>query len=217
MIAENVPHVLQALAMTYPDATTELVHQNPWQLLVATILSAQCTDRRVNMITPRIFARYPDASSLALGSPDEVESLIRDCGLFRSKAKNLIKTAQRISSEFGGEVPRDRQILMTLPGVGRKTANVVLSSAFGQDAIAVDTHVFRLSRRLGWSQAKEPLATEKDLMAILPQSTWSDAHHWLIWHGRRVCHAVRPACHSCPLLAWCPQVGVKPMTEALGR
>lgn len=217
MTAEHVTRVLQELARAYPNATTELVYENSWQLLVATILSAQCTDKRVNMITPRIFARYPDAASLALASLDEVEYLIRDCGLFRSKAKNLIKTAQRVSTEFGGEVPSDRELLMTLPGVGRKTANVVLSSAFGQDAIAVDTHVFRLSRRLGWSQAKDPLVTEKDLMAILPQSTWSDAHHWLIWHGRRVCHAVRPACHSCPVLAWCPQVGVKPMAEALRK
>ncbi|MDA8193787.1 MAG: endonuclease III [Thermaerobacter sp.] len=208
MSAEEVAAVLQRLRTAYPQAGTELVHDNPWQLLVATILSAQCTDKRVNMITPRIFSRYPDAAALAGAPLEEVENLVRDCGLFRSKAKNLSRTAQRIAHEYGGEVPADRDVLMTLPGVGRKTANVVVSNAFGQPAIAVDTHVFRVAHRLGWSTAKDPEATERDLMTLVPQSLWSETHHWMIWHGRRVCHALRPQCEPCELAAWCPRMGV---------
>ncbi|PSR30298.1 MAG: endonuclease III [Sulfobacillus benefaciens] len=201
--------ILKALGELYPNPTTELNHDNPWQLLVATMLSAQCTDRRVNMITPRIFGTYPDAQSLSTLPIEQIEELIRDCGLYHTKAKNLAATAAIIASEFAGEVPRDRDILMTLPGVGRKTANVVLSNAFGVDAIAVDTHVFRLAHRLGWSQAKTPEATEDDLMALLPKKHWSRAHHWLILHGRRVCLAARPRCESCVIAQWCPKVEVK--------
>ncbi len=207
--------ILKTLGELYPNPTTELVHDNPWQLLVATMLSAQCTDRRVNMITPRIFGKYPDAQSLSILSIPHIEELIRDCGLYHTKAKNLAATAAIIAGEFAGEVPRDRDILMTLPGVGRKTANVVLSNAYGVDAIAVDTHVFRLAHRLGWSQAKTPEATEEELMALLPKKHWSATHHWLILHGRRVCLAIRPRCESCAVAQWCPKVDVAPRLAKL--
>ncbi len=200
--------ILRVLEELYPHPTTELVHDTPWQLLVATMLSAQCTDRRVNMITPRIFSRYPDPMSLSQISVEEIEDLIRDCGLFHTKARNLAATASMVAQTFHGEVPRDRPTLLTLPGVGPKTANVVLSNAFGVDAIAVDTHVFRLAHRLGWSEAKTPEATEADLMALLPKKTWSQAHHWLILHGRQVCFAVRPRCENCAVAKWCPKVSV---------
>lgn len=200
--------ILQALDQLYPNPTTELVHETPWQLLVATILSAQCTDKRVNMITPRIFGKYPDAESLARLSIGEIEDLIRDCGLFRMKAKNLKATAEVVAVQWVGQIPKDRERLMSLPGVGRKTANVVLSNAFGVDAIAVDTHVFRLAHRLGWSVAKTADATEEDLMRVMPKKYWSRAHHWLILHGRRVCTAARPACETCTVTQWCPKVGV---------
>lgn len=206
--------ILARLDQLYPNPTTELVHETPWQLLVATMLSAQCTDKRVNLITPRIFAKYPDPVSLAAVSVAEIEDLIRDCGLFHTKAKNLKITAQVVASEWGGRIPPDRDALMRLPGVGRKTANVVLSNAFGVDAIAVDTHVFRLAHRLGWSTAKTAEATEEDLMRILPKKYWSRAHHWLILHGRRVCKAARPSCETCVVNPWCPKVDVtlRPLT-----
>lgn len=200
--------ILTRLDQLYPNPTTELVHETPWQLLVATMLSAQCTDKRVNLITPRIFAKYPDPVSLAAVAVAEIEDLIRDCGLFHTKAKNLKATAQIVASEWGGRIPSDRDALMRLPGVGRKTANVVLSNAFGIDAIAVDTHVFRLAHRLGWSTAKTAEATEEDLMRILPKKYWSRAHHWLILHGRRVCKATRPSCETCGVNPWCPKVDV---------
>lgn len=199
-----VEPALSRLAEQYPNPETELVHTNPWQLLVATMLSAQCTDRRVNMITPRLFRRFPDAFALAEASLADVEELIRDCGLYHTKAQNLIRTARVIAETYRGEVPADRDALMALPGVGRKTANVVLSNAFGVDALAVDTHVFRVSHRLGWSNAKDPAGTEQQLMALIPQALWSKAHHWLIYHGRYCCKAVRPLCHECPLADLCP-------------
>jgi len=195
---------LARLAERYPNPQTELVHENPWQLLVATMLSAQCTDRRVNLITPRLFQRFPDPFRLAEASLAEVEDLIRDCGLFHTKARNLIRTARIIAETYQGEVPAQREALMALPGVGRKTANVVLSNAFGIDALAVDTHVFRVSHRLGWADAKDPETTERQLMQLIPQALWSDAHHWLIYHGRYCCKAVRPLCHECPVADLCP-------------
>lgn len=200
--------ILTALDQLYPNPTTELVHETPWQLLVATMLSAQCTDKRVNLITPRIFGKYPDAVSLASRSVEEIEDLIRDCGLFHTKAKNLKATAERVAVQWGGKIPQDRETLMSLPGVGRKTANVVLSNAFGMDAIAVDTHVFRLAHRLGWSSAKTAEATEEDLMRLVPKKYWSLAHHWLILHGRRVCTAARPRCEQCAVSQWCPKIDV---------
>ncbi|NMP22076.1 endonuclease III [Sulfobacillus harzensis] len=204
----HVARVLAQLEQLYPDASTELNFTTPFELLVATMLSAQCTDRRVNLITPRLFARCPDAFHMAEATVAEIESLIQDCNLFHTKARNLAQTARLLVDRWSGEVPADRDQLMTLPGVGRKTANVVLANAFGQDALAVDTHVFRVAHRLGWATAKDAEGTEQQLTKLLPKKTWSRAHHWLILHGRRVCIARRPQCAICPLSALCPKVGV---------
>lgn len=205
---KKVARALSALDALYPDPKTELHYQTPFQLLVATILSAQCTDTRVNLITPRLFARFPDATAMAEASVESIEELIRDCGLYHTKARNIKSTAMRLVERWQGQVPTNRDVLMSLPGVGRKTANVVVSNAFGQDAIAVDTHVFRVAHRLGWSKAKDADGTERDLMRILPKHTWSKAHHWLILHGRRVCQARRPRCGDCVLADDCPKLGV---------
>lgn len=208
----KVERILAELEGLYPDAKTELHYETPFQLLIATMLSAQCTDVRVNMITPRLFSRYPDAVTMAQATIPAIESLIRDCGLFHTKARNIHNTAQLLIQRWDGQVPDKRDVLMTLPGVGRKTANVVVSNAFGQDAIAVDTHVFRMAHRLGWSKAKDADATERDLMRIIPKKKWSKAHHWLILHGRRVCVARNPRCAECVLFADCSRVGVAVFT-----
>lgn len=211
-MSRKVDRILKSLETLYPDAATELHYETPFQLLVATMLSAQCTDRRVNMITPRLFSHYPDAPSLAQASVESVEDLIRDCGLFHTKARNICRTAQILTNEFDTVVPSDRDILMTLPGVGRKTANVVVANAFGQDAIAVDTHVFRVSHRLGWATARDADGTEQELMRVIPKKKWSRAHHWLILHGRRVCAARNPGCAECVLLKDCERIGVEPIS-----
>jgi endonuclease-3 len=203
-----VVRILEALEDLYPDATTELRFETPFQLLVATILSAQCTDVRVNLITPRLFEQYPDAYAMAQASVQSIEGLIRDCGLYHTKARNIHASAQMLVDRWAGEVPQDRNLLLSLPGVGRKTANVVVSNAFGQDAIAVDTHVFRVAHRLGWSDAKDADGTERQLMQIVPKNRWSRAHHWLILHGRRVCTARNPHCQTCILNRDCPRVGL---------
>jgi endonuclease-3 len=210
----RVRRVLAHLARAYPNAATELHYHTPFQLLVATMLSAQCTDRRVNMITPRLFARYPDAAALAAADLATLENLIRDCGLYRTKAKNIKRTAELLVERHQGEVPADRNLLMALPGVGRKTANVVIANAFGQDAIAVDTHVFRVTHRLGWADAKDADGTEGQLMTVIPREQWSQAHHWLIWHGRRVCTARKPRCNVCFIASDCPRLGV---VDAVGE
>ncbi len=204
----SVVRILEALEDLYPDATTELRFETPFQLLVATILSAQCTDVRVNLITPRLFEQYPDAYAMAQASVQSIEGLIRDCGLYHTKARNIHASAQMLVDRWAGEVPQDRNLLLSLPGVGRKTANVVVSNAFGQDAIAVDTHVFRVAHRLGWSDAKDADGTERQLMQIVPNNRWSRAHHWLILHGRRVCTARNPHCQHCILNRDCPRVGL---------
>jgi len=196
--------VLDRLDAHYPQATTELDFNNNFELLVAVILSAQCTDKRINMVTPGLFGAYPDAQSMALAEPADIEPWIRTCGLYRNKAKNLVTCARQLTSEHGGVVPGDRKALESLAGVGRKTANVVLSNAFGVDAIAVDTHVHRLSHRLGFSKAANPGGVEVDLMAILPRERWTKSHHTLIWHGRRCCDARKPACPRCPVADLCP-------------
>ena len=207
----RVRRVLEALALAYPDARSALNFETPWQLLVATILSAQCTDRRVNLITARLFRDRPDAESLAALSEDEIQERIKDCGLFRAKARHLARTARQVVDRYGGSLPdhMTREQLMELPGVGRKTANVVMANAFGEPALAVDTHVFRVSHRLGWSQARDADHTEQDLMALIPRRQWSSAHHWLILHGRTVCHARNPACDRCPVARWCPSAALK--------
>jgi endonuclease-3 len=196
--------VLDGLDALYPDAGTELDHEDPYQLLVAVILSAQCTDKRVNLVTPRLFAAFPDAAALARAEPEDLHPYVNSCGLYRNKAKNLVICARDLLARHGGAVPGTREDLEALAGVGRKTANVVLANAFGVDAIAVDTHVHRLSQRLGFSRARDPEGVERDLMAVFPQERWRRAHHTLIWHGRRCCHARKPDCPSCPVRRLCP-------------
>jgi endonuclease-3 len=168
------------------------------------MLSAQCTDARVNMVTPALFQAHPDAASMATLRPEELEPFIKTCGLYRSKAKNVVAASRLLVERHGGQVPQTMAELTALPGVGRKTANVVLSVAFDQAAIAVDTHVFRVANRLGLTKAKNPAQTEMQLMKVIPQADWSDAHHWLIHHGREICHARRPECARCPLRELCP-------------
>ena len=202
--------ILAELARLYPDARPALHFANPFELLVAVMLSAQCTDVKLNMATPALLPAYPDAAALAKADPAEIEPIIKTCGLFHNKAKNLVLMARELTVRFGGEVPADHDALESLPGVGRKTANVVMSCAFGADAIAVDTHVFRVANRLGLADAPDVLKTEHQLMQNIPQSQWSRAHHWLIYHGRRVCAARKPACESCPLRAWCEYANGNP-------
>ena len=204
--AERRAKILDALESLYPDAKCALVHSNAFELLVATILSAQCTDERVNMVTARLFQKYKTPEDFARLKAAELEEEIKELGLFRNKAKNIIAMCQKLLTEHGGEVPQDRESLESLPGVGRKTANVVLSNAFDVPAIAVDTHVFRVANRLGLVEdAPNPLAVEKQLMENIPRERWSRAHHWLIHHGRRICEARKPKCGACPLLPYCPE------------
>jgi endonuclease-3 len=204
--------VLRLLRRAYPEVACALEHRNPFELLAATILSAQCTDKMVNRVTPGLFARYPDAAALAAAEPAELEGLIHRTGFFRAKARSLRGMAAALVERHGGEVPRDLDALTVLPGVGRKTANVVLGVAFGlATGVVVDTHVKRLSRRLGLSRAADPVRIERDLMAAVPRREWIDFSHRLIAHGRAVCLARAPKCGSCPLLAACPRAGLPPL------
>ncbi len=203
--ARQGAEVFGRLQRAYPDAHCELDYANAFQLLVATILSAQCTDRRVNMVTPPLFARYPTPRALADAAPEEVEALIKSTGFFRSKTRNLIGMAKALVERFHGEVPHDLAELVTIPGVGRKTANVVLGNAFGIAAgVVVDTHIGRLSRRLGLTTETDPVKVERDLMRIFPREHWTLLAHLLIFHGRRVCAARRPQCEHCVLQDICP-------------
>lgn len=195
--------ILKELERLYPNARPQLTYRTPFELLVAVILSAQCTDVRVNQVTEVLFAKADTPKAIADMPPEELEQIIYPCGFYHHKAKHLKETAQALCEKFNGEVPADWDLLQTLPGVGRKTANVVFSVAFGGDAIAVDTHVFRVSNRLGLADAKDVLTCEKQLQAAIPKSDWSRAHHWLIWHGRLVCKSQRPACDRCTLSPWC--------------
>ncbi|WP_216320099.1 endonuclease III [Deinococcus aestuarii] len=206
---ERAPLVLAALEALYPDARTELVFRTPFELLVATVLSAQATDVSVNAATPALFARYPDAHAMSTASPGDLEPYIRAIGLSRAKARNLAALARLLVERHGGEVPNDFGAVVALPGAGRKTANVVLSNAYGYPAIAVDTHVGRLARRLGLSVQTNPDRVEADLGELFPRERWVFLHHALIFHGRRVCVARRPRCAECVMLAFCPQVGVE--------
>jgi endonuclease-3 len=197
----------RTLAETYPDAHIELDFRTPLELLVATILSAQSTDKRVNSVTPVVFARYPDAAAYAAADRTELETLITPTGFFRAKTDSLIKLGAALTERFDGEVPGRLADLVTLPGVGRKTANVVLGYAFGVPGITVDTHVGRLARRFGWTQATDPEKVEPELGALFPRKDWTDLCQRLIWHGRRRCHARNPACGACPVAPWCPSYG----------
>jgi len=196
--------VLDGLRATYPDARTELDFASPFQLVIATLLSAQATDVSVNAATPGLFARYPTPHALAAATPEEIEPFIRTIGLYRNKAKHCVACARGLLERFGGEVPQTVEALTTLPGVGRKTANVVVSNAFGVPAIAVDTHVGRLARRLGFSKHQDPDKVERDLQALYDPADWVFLHHALILHGRRVCAARKPACAACSVAALCP-------------
>ena len=198
----------RALADAYPDAWCALRHENAWQLLVATILSAQCTDDRVNLVTPALFARYPTPRALADAEPAELERLIHSTGFFRQKAKSLLGVAAATADDLGGELPRDLDALVKLPGIGRKTANVVLGTAYGVPSIVVDTHVRRVANRLGLTAEDDPTRIEMDLRGLLPSATWTHFTHRLIHHGRRICHARRPRCEECPLARLCPMNGV---------
>jgi endonuclease-3 len=201
---ERIDAILETLQRTYPNVRCALHHENAWQLLVATILSAQCTDVRVNMVTPALFKEYPTPVSLAKIEPEELEPIIRTTGFFRNKAKNLVGAARRIVEQFGGRVPEQMDELLSLPGVARKTANVVLGSWFGRgEGIVVDTHVQRISRRLDLTTAEDPGVIEQDLMKIIPQARWIDFSHQIIHHGRALCTARAPKCVACPLETLC--------------
>jgi endonuclease III len=196
--------ILQLLERAYPDAKIALAFETPLQLLIATILSAQCTDERVNMVTPALFKTYPTAHALAQAKPATLEREIRSTGFFRSKTKSLLGMAQGLVERHGGEVPKDREALTELPGVGLKTANVVLGNAFGVDALAVDTHVFRVSQRLGLARSEDPNEIHDQLVEVLPKGRLTQGTHLLITHGRRTCVARKPACPVCPVRALCP-------------
>lgn len=199
MDAARAQEVMQQLEGLYPEARPELNFSNPFETLVATILSAQCTDKRVNLVTARLFPQYPDAFAMAKLEPEELEPMIRECGLYHNKAKNIVAASRALVEQYGGEVPHTRAELMKLPGVGQKTAGVVLLAAFGDAQIPVDTHVFRVSRRIRLADANTPEKVEKQLREILPREIWSFGHHLLIWHGRRICSARKPECERCPL------------------
>jgi endonuclease III len=207
----------RVLTEVYPDAHCELDFTNPLQLLVATILSAQCTDKRVNMVTPVLFAKYPTAADYAAADRADVEVIIVSTGFFRAKTTSIIGMAQALCDRFGGDVPPRLKDLVTLPGVGRKTANVVLGNAFGIPGITVDTHMLRLTNRFGWTTSDDPVKVEADIAALIPRKEWSLLSHRVIWHGRRVCHARKPACGACALAPWCPSFGLGPTDEASAR
>ncbi len=203
-LVRRARRINRLLAHEYPDARCELDYRNPFELLVATVLSAQCTDVQVNLVTPGLFAAFPDAEALAAAPRDRLEALIRPTGFFRSKAESLLELSRGLIERFGGEVPRRLGELTTLRGVGRKTANVVLGNAFGVPGIPVDTHVGRLSRRLGLTLNTDPDAVERDLGALVPRSEWTVLSHRLIFHGRRRCTARKPRCEGCPIRELCP-------------
>ncbi|MFS2294708.1 DNA-(apurinic or apyrimidinic site) lyase /endonuclease III [Actinomadura hallensis] len=205
------------LAETYPDAHCELNFGTPFQLLVATVLSAQTTDMRVNMTTPELFAKYPTPEDLAAANPEDVEAILRPTGFFRAKTKSVMGLSAAIRDRFNGEVPARLEDLVTLPGVGRKTANVVLGNAFDVPGITVDTHFGRLARRFGWTTEDDPVKIEHEVGSLFPRKEWTMLSHRLIWHGRRVCHARRPACGACPLAHLCPSFGEGPTDEETAR
>ncbi|MGB9779681.1 endonuclease III [Caldanaerobacter sp.] len=200
---EEALKVIEILKKTYPNAKSGLRFTNPFELLIATILSAQCTDKRVNIITERLFKKYKTPEDFLELTPEELQEEIRECGLYRNKSKSILETCKILKERYNGKVPDTLEELMTLPGVGRKTANVVLSNAFAKDAIAVDTHVFRVSNRIGLADSDDVFTTEKQLMEIIPKDLWSISHHLLIHHGRNICTARKPKCDECPVKNFC--------------
>jgi endonuclease-3 len=216
-LVRRARRINRELAALYPDAHCELDFSNPLELVVATILSAQCTDRRVNMVTPVLFAKYRTAADYAGADRAEVEQIIESTGFFRAKTTSLIGLGQALCERFGGEVPGRLADLVTLPGVGRKTANVVLGNAFGVPGITVDTHFARLSHRFGWTEQGDPVKIEHEVGDLLPKAEWTMLSHRLIWHGRRVCHARKPACGACGVAALCPAFGTGPTDPVAAR
>jgi endonuclease III len=205
------------LAELYPDAHCELDFTSPLELLVATILSAQCTDKRVNMVTPVLFARYRTAAEYASADREDVEKIIMSTGFFRAKTNSIIGLGQALCERHGGEVPNKLAELVKLPGVGRKTANVVLGNAFGVPGLTVDTHFGRLVRRFGWTEEEDPVKVEAEIARLIPKSEWTDFSHRVIFHGRRVCHAKKAACGACGLAQWCPSFGIGPVDPELAQ
>ncbi len=210
-LVRRARRICRELALMYPDAHTELNFGSPLELLVATILSAQTTDKLVNKVTPTLFVRYPTAADYAAADRDELEKIILSTGYYHAKATSLIGLGQALCERFGGEVPPRLRDLVTLPGVGRKTANVVLGNAFGIPGITVDTHFGRLARRFGWTTNTDPVKVEAEVAALIPRKDWTDLSQRMIWHGRRVCHARRPACGACALARLCPSYGEGPI------
>jgi len=209
-LVRRARRIARELAVMYPDVHTELNFTTPLELLVATILSAQTTDKRVNLVTPTLFARYPTAADYAGADRDELEKIIQSTGFYRNKANSLIGLGQALCERFGGEVPARLKDLVTLPGVGRKTANVVLGNAFGIPGITVDTHFGRLARRFGWTTGTDPVKVEAEVAALIPRRDWTDLSQRMIWHGRRICHSRLPACGACGLARLCPSYGLGP-------
>jgi endonuclease III len=216
-LVRRARRINRELADLYPDAHIELNFSTPLELVVATILSAQCTDKRVNLVTPVLFDRYRTAADYAAADRAELEKIIQSTGFFRAKTTSIIGLGEGLCERFGGEVPRTLKDLVTLPGVGRKTANVVLGNAFGVPGITVDTHFGRLSRRFGWTTDQDPVKVEQEVGSLFPRSEWTMLSHRLIWHGRRVCFARRPACGACGIAALCPAYGEGPTDEATAR
>lgn len=205
------------LAETYPDAHCELNFENAFQLLVSTVLSAQTTDVRVNLTTPALFARFPTPQAMAGATTQELEDLLRPTGFFRAKTRSVQGLSRALLDDFGGEVPRTMAELVTLPGVGRKTANVVLGNAFGVSGLTVDTHFQRLTKRFGWTAEEDPVKIEKEVATLIPKPEWTVFSHRIIWHGRRICMARKPACGACPLAVLCPAYGTGPIDAQEAR
>ena len=203
--------IYRILTKTYPDIRCELDYQNPLQLIIATVLSAQCTDKRVNAVTPALFKKYGDVKAFAKADLREIEALVFQTGFYRAKARHIKGLATKILTDFGGDVPETLEELITLPGVGRKTANVVLGHAFDIPGITVDTHFGRLSRRFGWVTEKDPVKVERIVGELIPRAEWTNLSQRMIWHGRRICHSRRPACGICPVAKICPSVGIGEM------
>ncbi len=214
---KNARAIYRILSKTYPEVRCELDFKNPLQLLVAVVLSAQCTDKRVNAITPALFKKYKSAKDYAKAPLAEIEQFIYSAGFYHAKARHLQGLGRKIVEEFGGQVPATIEELTTLPGVGRKTANVVLGHAFGIPGITVDTHFGRLSRRFGWTTSLDPVKVEHEVGLLIPEKEWTNLSQRMIWHGRRICHARKPACGACPVAKICPSVGIGEMDKAKAK
>ena len=209
--------IYRILSKTYPNVRCELNYKTAYQLLVATVLSAQCTDKRVNQTTPALFKSYPNPLKMAQADIKDIQRLVKSTGFYRAKAKNIKTLSSKIITDFNGKVPNKLESLITLPGVGRKTANVVLGHAFGIPGITVDTHFGRLSRRFGWSKSLDPVKVELEVGDLIPRKEWTNLSQRLIWHGRRVCHSRKPACGACPIAKYCPSFGVGEMDPIKAR